>query len=294
MKVLVTGGAGFIGSHICEHLAGDHEVVSIDNYVTGKRENHVAGVRYVDADVLDCVRLDWEMRGVDTVYHNAASKKTVCLNDPRKDLDTNAKGTFNLLELAVKHRVKRFVHASTGSVYGEPQYCPQDESHPLCPVSYYGVSKLAGERYVEAFSKLYGLNTTILRYFHVYGPRQDYSNEGGVVAIFMDRLRRGVPLTVYGTGEQERSFTFVKDVVKANMVAGAGVYNVAAGISYTLNDLIGALEHITGMKADVKYKDWQVGDIKEFQVSSQKIKKLMAFTPLHQGLNQYMNHSEAV
>lgn len=285
MKALVTGGAGFIGSHICEHLVKEgHEVVSVDNYVTGKRSNHVEGVAYYEADVLD--DLDFLVSGVDVIYHNAASKKTVCLKDPRLDLDTNAKGTFNLLELAVKHKVKRFVHASTGSVYGEPQYYPQDEHHPLDPVSYYGVSKLAGERYVNAFSKLYGLNTTILRYFHVYGPRQDNSDAGGVVSIFSDRIKRGVPLTVYGTGEQERSFTYVGDVVKANMVAGPGVYNVASGIEYTLKNLIGLLEHITGLKAKVEYKDWQVGDVREFQVHSKKIKKLMSFTPFEIGLKR--------
>ena len=283
MKCLVTGGAGFIGSHICEYLAGEgHEVISVDNYVTGKRENHVAGVKYIEADVLDA--LDEVMHGVDVIYNNAASKKTVCLKDPRKDLDTNAKGTFNLLELAVKHKVKRFVHASTGSVYGEPQYAPQDERHPLNPVSYYGVSKLAGERYVEVYRKMYRLSTTILRYFHVYGPRQDSSGEGGVVAIFADRIKRGKPITIFGTGDQERSFTYVGDVVKANMVAGEGVYNVASGRQFTLKQLIRAIEMITGKKAKIRYDKWQAGDIREFDVCNRKIIDLMKFTPFFDGL----------
>ena len=135
---------------------------------------------------------------MDIVFHQAASKKTICLNNPRLDLEINAKGTFNLLELSVKHNVKKFVHASTGSVYGEAQYKPQDEQHPLNPTSYYGVSKLAGEKYVRAFHDLYNLNVTILRYFHVYGPRQESSDVGGVVSIFTRRILEGKPIYIYG------------------------------------------------------------------------------------------------
>ena len=126
--------------------------------------------------------------GVDVVFHQAASKKTICLNNPRLDLDINAKGTFNLLELAVKHRVKKFVHASTGSVYGEAQYFPQDENHPLVPTSYYGCSKLAGEKYVKIFNQLYGLDTTVLRYFHIYGhDRSQVILEGSINIIETER-----------------------------------------------------------------------------------------------------------
>jgi UDP-glucose 4-epimerase len=186
-RALVTGGAGFVGSHLVEELVKmGVETISIDNYFAGKKENLAHLTQYPNfreevCDVLDFEKLDTLFEGVDVVFHQAASKKTICLNNPRLDLDINAKGTFNLLELAVKHKVKKFVHGSTGSVYGEAQYFPQDEKHPLVPTSYYGVSKLAGEKYVKAFQHLYGLDTTVLRYFHIYGSRQESSDVGGVV-----------------------------------------------------------------------------------------------------------------
>jgi UDP-glucose 4-epimerase len=177
-KALVTGGAGFIGSNLVAALLkkGVH-VVSVDNYFAGKEENLVEFednplLTIVNADVTDYEAMKRLFVNIDVVFHNAASKKTICLHDPRRDLEINAKGTFNLLELARDTGVKKFVHASTGSVYGEAVEFPQTEEHPLIPSSYYGVSKLAGEKYVKLFHKLYGLNTTVLRYFHVYGPKR--------------------------------------------------------------------------------------------------------------------------
>ena len=186
-KALVTGGAGFVGSHIVETLVKKGVyTISVDNYFAGKSENlehlkQYSNFEEVECDVTDYSSLEKLFKGVDVVFHQAASKKTICLNDPRKDLQINAEGTFNLLELSLKYDVKKFVHASTGSVYGEALYFPQDENHPLNPTSYYGVSKLCGEKYVKAFSHLYGLNTTSLRYFHIYGERQESSDVGGVV-----------------------------------------------------------------------------------------------------------------
>lgn len=172
--------------HIVEELVRmGVETVSIDNYFAGKKENleHLSGYNFYEVvyDILDYDRLEelFDLFEFDIIFHQAASKKTVCLIDPRKDLDINAKGTFNLLDLAVRHKVKKFVHASTGSVYGEPVFFPQGENHPLNPVSYYGISKLAGEKYVIAFTKMHGLNATVLRYYHVYGPRQEHSDVGG-------------------------------------------------------------------------------------------------------------------
>lgn len=177
-RVMVTGGAGFIGSHIVEEcLEQGLEVISIDNYFAGKHENLVSlkekygdKLHEVECDVTDYDSLKKNMEGVDLIFHEAASKKTICLNDPRRDLAINAGGTFNILELARELKVKRIVHASTGSVYGEARYFPQDEEHPLNPTSYYGVSKLAGEKYVRAFTDLYGLNCTMLRYFMCMVP----------------------------------------------------------------------------------------------------------------------------
>jgi len=203
-KAIVTGGAGFIGSNIVEKLLKEGlEVISIDNYLSGKHENLAEFAdnpkfQEVDCDISNYEDLKKHFEGVDIVFHNAASKKTICLNDPRRDLEINAKGTFNLLELSRDFGVKKFVHASTGSVYGEGIILPQKEDHPIVPTSYYGVSKLAGEKYVKAFNLLYGLDTTVLRYFHVYGPKQDFSDSGGVVSIFTNRILEKTPLTIFG------------------------------------------------------------------------------------------------
>ncbi|MDD3533919.1 MAG: SDR family NAD(P)-dependent oxidoreductase [Candidatus Cloacimonetes bacterium] len=285
-KALVTGGAGFIGSHIVEELVTHGiETISVDNYFAGKHENLEHLKKYphfheVECDVLDLDKLETLFPGVDVVFHQAASKKTICLNNPRLDLEINAKGAFNLLELAVKHGIKKFVHASTGSVYGEAQYKPQDEKHPLNPTSYYGVSKLAGEKYVRAFHDLYGLDVTMLRYFHVYGPRQESSDVGGVVSIFTRKILEKRPITIYGDGTQQRSFTYVKDVVKANLLAATGentngkVYNCASGIKVTVHELYEQVCDILGVPDHpLDYRDWMPGDIKVFDIDNSKIIK---------------------
>ena len=283
-KALVTGGAGFIGSHVVEELVrmGIH-TISVDNYFAGKSENlaHLKSSPHFqeeNCDVTDYDKLKSLFDGVDVVFHQAASKKTICLNDPRKDLDINAKGTFNLLELSRDFGVKKFVHASTGSVYGEARYFPQDEQHPLMPTSYYGVSKLAGEKYAQAFCHLYGLNTTMLRYFHVYGPRQESSDVGGVVSIFTRRLLQGQPISIFGDGTQQRSFTYVKDVVRANILAASlpetrgEVYNCASGISVTIAELATSVSRILGIaNPSIVYEDWLPGDIKVFDIDNSKI-----------------------
>jgi UDP-glucose 4-epimerase len=287
-KALVTGGAGFIGSHIVEELVEmGVETISIDNYFAGKHENleHLNGYsNFVEAecDVTDFNRLESFFPGVEVVFHNAASKKTICLADPRRDLDINAKGTFNLLELALKYKTKKFIHASTGSVYGEAQYFPQDEKHPLTPTSYYGVSKLAGEKYVKVFEHLYGLDTTVLRYFHVYGPRQESSDVGGVVSIFTRLILAGKPVTIFGDGTQQRSFTCVKDVVKANILAAmtsgtkGQVYNCASGIKVTIKELADMIADILGIEnQQIIYEDWTQGDIKVFDVDNSKIRQTL-------------------
>jgi len=282
-KAIVTGGAGFIGSHLVEELVkmGVY-TISVDNYLAGKHENlkHLkdySNFQEEKYDVLDYESLDKLFEGVDIVFHQAASKKTICLNNPRLDLEINAKGTFNLLELSVKHNVKKFIHASTGSVYGEAKYYPQDENHFLIPTSYYGVSKLAGEKYVGVFNHLYGLNTTVLRYFHVYGPRQESSEVGGVVSIFTRCLLTGKPITIFGDGTQQRTFTYVKDVVKANISSAVieksngEIYNCASGIKVTINELVDYISKFLNKKVEVYYKDWLPGDIKIFDINNKKI-----------------------
>jgi UDP-glucose 4-epimerase len=302
-KALVTGGAGFIGSHISEHLLKlGVEVISVDSYAAGKRENlnacrSYSGFTDAEVDVLDYSGLKECFEGVDIVFHNAASKKTVCLRDPRLDLDTNAKGTFNLLELARDFGVKKFIHASTGSVYGEAVYFPQDEKHPLNPNSYYGVSKLAGERYVMAFAHLYNMNVSVLRYFHVFGPRQESGDFGGVVAIFARKALSGQPLVIFGDGSQIRSFTYVDDIVNANLLIASSeetrgeIYNCASGIKVTVEELAQKILHLADRDdAQILRKDWTPGDIKVFDVDNRKLLGLgFQFSGFDAGLVETFN-----
>jgi nucleoside-diphosphate-sugar epimerase len=286
-KVLVTGGAGFVGSHLSERLVEvGAEVICLDDLSAGKRSNvaHLEkcpNFRFVQASVCDIgTEMESLFDGLDTVFHNAASKKNVCLINPHRDLEVNAGGALNLLQLARDNGVRKFVHASTGSVYGEPQVFPTTENHPLAPVSYYGVSKLAGERYVDVFHRLYGLDTTILRYFHVYGPRQESNEFGGVVSIFFRRITEGHNPVVFGHGEQVRSFTWVGDLVEANLRAAVDpratgqAYNAASGIRVTINELAQGMLQILDpdRRLSVVHSDPLVGDIMEFDVSNEKIR----------------------
>lgn len=286
-KALVTGGAGFIGSHLVEALLKQGlKVVSIDNYISGKKENlknflNNPNFQEVNCNIVDYDSLKKYFDGIDIVFHEAALKKTVCLDNPRKDLDINAKGSFNVLELARDFGVKKVVHASTGSVYGEAIYYPQDEKHPVKPTSYYGVSKLAAEKYAMVFSHLFDMDITVLRYFHVYGPRQPYSEIGGVVSIFGSRVLKGESPTIYGDGSQERSFTYVKDIVDINFLVAeldktkGEAYNCASGIRMTINELASKIKKVLG-KDDLEtiYDDWKPGDIKKFIVDNSKLKEL--------------------
>jgi len=286
-KVLVTGGAGFIGSHICEELLKQGaQVIALDDMSAGRPSNvrifeDNPNYRFVNGSVCDDdAKMHEIFDGLDTVFHNAASKKNICLHDPKRDLAVNAEGTLNLLLLAREHGARKFVHASTGSVYGEPSVFPTDETHPLRPVSYYGVSKLAGERYVDTFHQLYGMDTTILRYFHVYGPRQESNEFGGVVSIFMRCIAEGKNPVVFGHGEQVRSFTFVKDLVNVNlraatMPAATGqAYNAASGIRVTINDLASKmLEFSRRSDLSVEHGPELIGDIMNFDIDNSKVRK---------------------
>lgn len=288
-RAVVTGGAGFIGSHIVETLLNaGMEVVSVDDLSAGKQSNvdlfsSHSNFSFQKVDVSDAPALEKALNGADIVFHNAASKKNVCLVDPRRDLAVNGQGAFNVFDIARRLGIKKVVHASTGSVYGEPRVFPQTEEHPLEPVSYYGVSKLAGERYGIAMHRLYGQDVTVLRYFHVYGPRQEADDQyGGVVAIFLRRALNGLPLLVHGDGDQERSFTNVSDVVLANLItavrpeAAGQAYNCASGIKVTVNQLaeyiVREVEGCAGV--DIKHGEPLVGDIRRFNVSNEKIRAL--------------------
>jgi UDP-glucose 4-epimerase len=295
---VVTGGAGFIGSHLVDYLLNlGLKVRVVDNFSAGKKTNleHLltnSNLTIYDVDVTVLDDLESIIQGADIIFNQAASKKNICLNDPSKDLLVNAYGTLNIMTLASKYNVKKVVHASTGSVYGENTGIV-NESSPLNPISYYGISKLAGDRYVKIYSNLNSINSTILRYFHVYGPRQeDDPNLGGVIAIFIRQLLEGKPITLHGDGEQVRYFTHVKDVVAANIVVATKdehgeVYNVVSDEVISLNELITYLSEISTKKNTLFITKQRplVGDIKSFKLDNSKIKLLgLSFISFRDGL----------
>lgn len=303
-KAMVTGGAGFIGSNIIASLLKDGlKVISIDDYSNGKAENlqefkNSPLFEEVNCDVTDYDKLKQYFKGVDIVFHQACSKNTVCLQNPQRDLEVNGKGTLNMLLLSKQNNIKKFVHASSGSVYGNLKYFPSDENHPLNPVSYYGVSKLCGEKYVRAFGELYGMDVTVLRYYHVYGPKQDFSDKGGVASIFIKKALENAPITIYGDGTQLRSFTYVEDVVNINKFVAltpqtkGEVYNCASGIKITIKELLDSVISLTKATSKTIYDEWKIGDIKYFDVSNNKLKELgFSFQySFEQGLSLTIEH----
>ena len=243
--VLVTGGAGFIGSHLVDaYLARGFRVSVIDDLSTGDRANLNPGATFYEADIRDA---PLEKIRPDIISHHAAQmdvRRSVA--DPVFDAEVNVVSSLRLLQKAVDLGVKRFVFASTGgAIYGEPQFAPQTEEHPANPLSPYGCAKLAVEHYMHYFRAVHGLSTVALRYANVYGPRQNSKGEAGVVAIFIDRMRRGQTATINGDGEQTRDYVYVDDVVAANMMvtesADAGPINVGTGIETSVNQLAALL-----------------------------------------------------
>lgn len=282
-KVIVTGGAGFLGSHLVDSLLErGKEVVAVDNLVgtlgSTKNIDHALGhpnFRFDQEDLLDWATPQ-NLAGVDVVYHQAASKNTVSLADPERDLAVNAQGTLRLLLASSSAGVRKFVHGSTGSVFGELQES-QDEEHLTKPRSFYGVSKLAGESYCRVVGEIYDLDTTVIRYYHVIGPRQDDSDNGGVVPIFIRRCEERRNITIYGTGEQVRSFTSVADVVATNLlvaeeVAASGeFYNCASAIQVSIQELAEFVREEMHVEVGIDYKDWRPGDIIKFDIDNSKV-----------------------
>ena len=298
MRALVTGGAGFIGSHIVDRLLQDgHEVVVIDDFSTGKRTNLSASnkLEIIEGDIRDFDTLKQHVQGIDWVFHLAAVAsvpKTV--NDPVGSSAVNYQGTLHVLESARQNKVKRVVFASSAALYGDEPTLPKVET--MCPVtlSPYAVDKLASEFACGMYTKLYGLETVSLRYFNVYGPKQDPTSPySGVISIFTDKLKNSETPVIFGDGEQTRDFVFVSDVVEANIKAvttdkSAGHYfNIATGNKITLNNLLKTLCDIYNIEFKVNYGDERKGDIKESYAVIDKAKALLDWEPsmeLNKGL----------
>ncbi len=270
---LVTGGAGFIGSHLAEALAnrGD-KVLVLDNFSTGRRENLAAiadQIEIIEGDVRDETALRQAVTGVDFVFHQAAIAAVPrSMKDPQETHDINATGTLNLLIAARDANVKRLVFASTCAIYGDNPTLPKKEVMRPEPKSPYAVSKLAGEGYCQVFNEAFGLETVVLRYFNVFGPRQDpKSPYSGVISIFVDAMARGEPPTIFGDGQQTRDFVYVSDVVRANLLAAEAsyapgqVFNIGRGKLLNLLELVRTLNKIMGTSLLPRHAPSRLGDI---------------------------------
>jgi UDP-glucose 4-epimerase len=296
-KVLVTGGCGFIGSHVVDaFLAQGYEVVVVDNLATGSLENLNPKAKFYEVDIRSPELMDiFEAERPDFVDHHAAQMDVrLSVKKPCYDADVNIVGTLNLLECAVRFDVKKFIFISSGgAVYGEPEYLPCDEAHPIKPLCPYGASKYAVENYLYLYKENYGLDYTIFRYANVYGPRQDPHGEAGVVAIFTEQMLQGDQVTINGSGEQVRDFVYVEDCVAANLLAtenGSGqIYNLAAGVGTSVNEIFEALAEITDYERDPYHGPAKLGETFRIYLTAEKARQALGWAPtvaLNEGLRR--------
>jgi len=308
-KILVTGGAGFIGSHIVDKLVEEgFEVTIIDNLDTGRLENianpqNKKDLRFVRGDIRNFDIVKETLKDIDAVFHEAAlASVQLSVKNPILTNDINVRGTLNLLEATIDLNVKRFIFASSAAVYGNKKSPQMKENMIPNPTSPYGVSKLAAENYVRVFHRMYGLEIVCLRYFNVYGPRQNvdiHGSYGGAVSIFLNRIFKGMPPIIYGDGEQKRDFVYVEDVVQANMLAlnsknAVGeVFNIATGKSISVNQIANLLKEIMNRK-DLKniYVDPRPTDIRHAYADITKAKRILGYSPklsFKNGLGKLVN-----
>ncbi len=290
-RILITGGAGFIGSNIAVEIADKFDVVVFDNLATGSKGNlaDVDGkIEFVEGDIRNLESVKRAMKGVDYVLHQAAlSSVGRSVNDPLATNSANVEGTLNVLVAAKDEGVGRVVYASSSSVYGDQPTVLKKESMKPNPLSPYAVSKLAGEHYCGVFYRIYGLETVALRYFNVFGPRQDPSSQySAVMPRFITAIRKGESPVIFGDGKQTRDFTFVGNVVSANMLAmsakgAAGeVFNIACGQRVSVNELIKKLNRIMGKEIKPKYEKPRPGDVKDSLADISKARRVLGYKPL--------------
>ncbi len=273
-KYLVTGGAGFIGGHIVELLVSEgHDVTVFDNFCTGNMANLAAvedRVKVIRGDICDLDALRAAAEGKDHIIHQAAEISVFrSLEEPGFVNEVNVGGTMNVLISAREHGVKRVVLASSSAIYGDTGTQPQKEDFPPQPLSPYGASKIAGEYYLSVFHQVYGLETVRLRYFNVFGPRQNpQSQYAAVIPKFIDRILKGQELIIHGDGEQTRDFVYVANVARANYLATTAadvagrVFNIAGGQTFSVNELAQRLKKLAGREVKIVHDDPVVGDIK--------------------------------
>ncbi len=288
MRILVTGGAGFIGSHVVDgFLAAGAEVAVLDDLSTGRREFVDPRARLYVADLTDRDAVDRcvaEFRPEIVDHHAAQIDVRGSVADPIHDARTNVLGTLGLLESCTRHAVRKFVYASTGgALYGEAEFLPATEQHPIRPESPYGVSKHAVELYLHLWRRLHGLDSTVLRYPNVYGPRQNPKGEAGVNAIFIGLMLEGKAPHVFGDGEQLRDYVYVGDVVAANRLAlerGSGeTLNLGTGVGTSVNDIVRELNALLGTRLDPVYEPARPGEVRRITLDAGRAREVLGWEP---------------
>jgi UDP-glucose 4-epimerase len=307
-QYLITGGAGFIGSHLTDALVARGERVRVlDNFATGKRENLAASadrIELISGDLRDPDAVDRATRGVEIVFHQAALPSVArSVKNPRDTNAANVTGTLNLLIAARENKVRRVVLASSSSVYGNTPTLPKEETMPVAPLSPYAVTKVTLEMYARVFAELYGVETVCLRYFNVFGPRQDPTTQyAGAIAKFITCALKREPYPVFGDGEQSRDFTYVANVVEANWLAAHApverhaVVNIAYGQRTTLNQIIALLNELTGQTLPAIYSAPRAGDVRHSLASIARAQNLLGYAPrvdLREGLRQTLEWSRS-
>ncbi len=289
MKILVTGGAGFIGSHLVDLLIGkNHEVAIIDNLSTGQRENINPKAKFLEADITDFEKIEeiFQNEKPEVVYHFAAQidvRKSV--SDPLNDARTNILAGLNLIGLAQKYGARKFIFSSTGgAIYGDTDRRPTTEDHSEWPLSPYGIAKLTTDKYLNYYHQIHGLKFISLRYGNVYGPRQNPHGEAGVVAIFLNKMLKGDQPTINGDGLQTRDYVFVEDVARANLAAlenfdKIGIYNVGTGIETDVNQLFQEINKNFESKFQEQHGPAKLGEQKTSCLDASKIKKDLGWEP---------------
>ena len=296
---LVTGGAGFIGSHLSEELVKrGHRVRVVDNFVTGYQRNIRDGVEFVQGDLADASVAETAVKGIDYVLHEAAIPSVPrSVANPLESNRANIDSTLNLLIASRDSGVKRLVFAGSSSVYGDTAVLPKTETMPTNPLSPYALQKLMGEMYGQMFTRLYGFEAVTTRYFNVFGPRQDPGSPySGVISLFIKALHEGTQPVIFGDGEQTRDFTYVTNVVdgviRAAETPGVGgeVFNVATNGRISLNELLATLKKIFGSNVEPIYKEVRAGDVRDSQADISKAQRLLGYQPIV-GLEEGLRHT---